>query len=523
MELEKKYIHKNERKSSAYVQTTVEDDYNLPDYKPDIVKLIDTRGELEIEEIKVSSQSVFVQGKIRFAVLYRGEGTDRMISSLSGEIPFREKLNMEGVEELDPVLVKATVADPGISVINSRKLSLRSIVEFSAEARQMQDATLCSNVAPEEGYEIKKSQRELLQLVENKKDIFRIRQELSLPKEKPNGNELLWDIVTMEQVSTRLMGDGVEIGGIVRVCLLYQGMDEAPFTWYETSVPVKSVVPCQTKDGADHFLVRIWDIRSLVQLQEDGDGELRQIGLEVDAELEVSLWKEEVCSCVEDMYSLSKELVLSREPVVVEQVLIKNDARCKISGDMELEESDEVLYLCGVHGTVHLHQTEILEDGVKISGEVAVEFLCITADDDLPLSRVSKKFPFTQILEARGIQTGDRVEITTAIDHLQVNLADARHAALRGEIQLNMMVFARENISALCSVEEREMDLQKLQERPGMIGYIIQKDDSLWDIARENHTTVDSLRESNHLESDVLMPGQKLLITKSVLPQMNPI
>ena len=139
------------------------------------------------------------------------------------------------------------------------------------------------------------------------------------------------------------------------------------------------------------------------------------------------------------------------------------------------------------------------------------------------ISHSYKKFPFTQILEARGIQTGDRVEITTAIDDLQVNLADARHAALRGEIQLNMMVFARENISALCSVEEREMDLQKLQERPGMIGYIIQKDDSLWDIAREKHTTVDSLRESNHLESDVLMPGQKLLITKSVLPQMNPI
>ena len=67
-------------------------------------------------------------------------------------------------------------------------------------------------------------------------------------------------------------------------------------------------------------------------------------------------------------------------------------------------------------------------------------------------------------------------------------------------------------------VEEREPDddEQALQESPGMVGYIVQKGDSLWKIAKENHTTVDNLREINSLEEDAIFPGQKLLIVKSV-------
>ena len=46
--------------------------------------------------------------------------------------------------------------------------------------------------------------------------------------------------------------------------------------------------------------------------------------------------------------------------------------------------------------------------------------------------------------------------------------------------------------------------------------YTVVKGDSLWKIAKENHTTVDNLREINSLEEDAIFPGQKLLIVKSV-------
>ena len=52
-------------------------------------------------------------------------------------------------------------------------------------------------VAVPEGadYEVKMSDRQVLQLLENRRDVLRMRQELSLPKEKPNGSELIWSVV----------------------------------------------------------------------------------------------------------------------------------------------------------------------------------------------------------------------------------------------------------------------------------------------------------------------------------------
>ena len=41
--------------------------------------------------------------------------------------------------------------------------------------------------------------------------------------------------------------------------------------------------------------------------------------------------------------------------------------------------------------------------------------------------------------------------------------------------------------------------LQKLQELPGIVGYIVQPGDSLWEIAKKFHTTVGNIISTNEL------------------------
>ena len=91
MELEKNFIHKNELIASAYAQATVEDDYNLPDYKPDLMKMIDAVGEVELEETKVGSQSVFCSGEAQIFGAVPGRVRGKRISSLQGRFPSGKK------------------------------------------------------------------------------------------------------------------------------------------------------------------------------------------------------------------------------------------------------------------------------------------------------------------------------------------------------------------------------------------------------------------------------------------------
>ena len=46
MELRKIKLHSCQKKGKAVSQITLDDDYNVPDYRPDIVKVLKEKGEL---------------------------------------------------------------------------------------------------------------------------------------------------------------------------------------------------------------------------------------------------------------------------------------------------------------------------------------------------------------------------------------------------------------------------------------------------------------------------------------------
>ena len=46
-------------------------------------------------------------------------------------------------------------------------------------------------------------------------------------------------------------------------------------------------------------------------------------------------------------------------------------------------------------------------------------------------------------------------------------------------------------------------------------GYVVRDGDTLWNLAKENYTTVDEIMEVNNLGSDQIKKGDRLLIVKS--------
>ena len=49
---------------------------------------------------------------------------------------------------------------------------------------------------------------------------------------------------------------------------------------------------------------------------------------------------------------------------------------------------------------------------------------------------------------------------------------------------------------------------------PGIIGYIVKAQDTLWDIAKQHYTTIDAIKRNKQSEDDNINEGDKLLILK---------
>ena len=103
MELLKRNIHMDRIRAEAVTQFTLEDDVNIPENKPDVSALNLEKGEVIIDEIKPSADSVTVRGRLAYAVLYHTVEAGSSLVVLEGKIPFEEKVNLQGATSADTV------------------------------------------------------------------------------------------------------------------------------------------------------------------------------------------------------------------------------------------------------------------------------------------------------------------------------------------------------------------------------------------------------------------------------------
>lgn len=515
MELETRAIHKNRTPITAFSQMVTEEDYNLPEYKPDIMSIIKSRGCVSVEEIIPEEDHVMIQGRLTFEVLYQGEGIRPVIDCLKGNMSFRERVNVEGLRPTDHVVVSTNVEDLGVVVINSRKLSLRGLTDVHAIVTGSEEAEfpMASDYPPK--YQIRREEHTILKHLEQKRDRMRFKQEITLPKEKDTIQTILWQDVHLEQIGIRQNSDGIELSAMMCIFALYRSEKEE-MTWYETSIPVTDHMNCDIPGADGFYQLKMVAVQTSLEAREDLDGEMRNLAAECFADVEATIWQEEKIELLQDAYCMTGELHMHRHREEVWQMAMKNEAQISGEADQQLPDTKEALFLCHGQGDVQLQEVKSVAGSIHVSGTCFAEVLYLTTEESMPLACAKIAIPFSGEVEAGGIQEGDYIDVDASLYRLQCSLVDSGNLHCRGEISLQLMAFHREEIMVPDDVVEEPLDLDALQKQPGMIGYVVKRGDMLWDIAKRFHTTRQDLIDANELSGEELTPGQKLLIMKHI-------
>lgn len=519
MLLNKIKLHSCEVCAKAENQITLDDDYNVPDYRPDIVKVLKEKGELHFDEVTAAAGAVWLKGRLVFKVLYRNDLENGKISCLRGEIPFQEKLNVDGLKEYEPVQAAGEIEDLTIGVIHSRKISVRAVILLKAAVQKEKDEELCIGADENSGCEQKYRSTKVMQLLCMKKDICRQKSEIALPSSKPNVREILWKSIELRNVNTQPDHNGFKIDGEIVVSVLYQEEEETGrIQWYETMIPLDCSVACDAGREPDTvYKINMEPVSAELEVKPDYDGEERMLVIEVAMNLDIRVWREEDATLLEDLYSLRKEIIPTRVPVMLKHISVKNDSQCRLNERMELSESQEkILQICSCEGMVHLEKTELTGEGVRAEGILSAELLYITTDDAMPIASATEIYPFEQLIEIPEPAEHMHTELDCRINQLSAVMLDSDHVEIKAVIDLNLLAFEEEIIDNITEIKEEPLDMEQLQNRPGLIGYIAKDGDSLWTIAKNNHTTVDEIMKDNQRTAETLSRGEKILIVKKV-------
>lgn len=159
----------------------------------------------------------------------------------------------------------------------------------------------------------------------------------------------------------------------------------------------------------------------------------------------------------------------------------------------------------------------VTEKGLVIEGAVLISTLYVSSDDRIPYAVLEDAVPFQQTVEVPGLNENSRYQVQNYVEQLSVNMLDSETLEASVALSVDLFVVELHKEACMTEVEIQEMDLKKLQDLPGIVGYIVQPEDTLWSIAKQYYTTPEKICALNQIEEKDVRPGMGLVIVKTVL------
>lgn len=522
LELVRQNIHMNRWKNQVNTQVTLDDDFIVPDTMNDIAQVILDAGEIQIEPVKTQNEKVVVRGKLDFHVLYRSD--EGSLQTLGGLIPFEETINVPGLSERDYVGVTWQLEDLDAGIINSRKLSIKAIVTLEVKVESLFDteAAVSLGNSPDDGSGIPQIETltrkiDVAAIALRRKDTYRLKEEITLSGSKPAIDRILWSEMRLNGVTTRPLDGQVHLEGSLMVFVIYEGEGEnAMIQWVEESIPFSGEVemPGAVEEMIPAISVRL--IHKGIEEKPDYDGEMRELDVDAVIELDIRLYEEQELEVLSDLYATNRELTVEAGEACFDTILTRNTGKCKLAEKINMSGGQRILQICHSTGSVKLDEVEAKEDVLAMDGVLEVKILFLTDDDSQPVQSSTEMIPFHYEAEVPDIREDSVWYLETGVEQLTAVMLGSDTVEVKAVILLDMLVLQPVCQPVILRAETAPLDTKKLQQMPGIVGYIVQEGDSLWDIAKRFHTTVDNIIATNGLTSDVIHPGDSLILVKEI-------
>ncbi len=517
MELLKQIISMNQQKSKSNLQITLDDDFNVPDVKPDIDKIIKEQGNITIQEIAPMNDKFMARGTLEFNVLYISQETQRPIHNITGNLPFEEMVNMDGLAGDENISFRWNLDDMSTSLINSRKISVRAIISFDFVAESLVEEEAAVGVGEDEkDVQLINETLNLTQIAVAKKDTYRIKDEVTLPLGKDNIQEILYSRIEFMEGETRLYDGKIGLKGLLKVFILYTAENENKGVQsYEAELPINGSLDCDRCRDNMVSDISISISNRDMQVKPDDDGEERILDLEVVLNLDIKLYEDEVLEILKDLYSTQDLLNITEKEARYRNLLMKNNSKLRVVDTLKVEEGQPaILQICNGDGEVKIDDQFPVENGIQVEGVAEVQVLYVTEDDGRPIGSVKGVVPFSQLIEVKDMKRNSTFDTRAYLDQLSMVLIDGTEIEVKVTIGIEAIVFD-EMASRIITGVEVVSNLEGVRRRiPSIVGYVVKDGDTLWDVAKEFYTTMDTIKELNELEGDALEVGDNILICK---------
>jgi len=128
-------------------QSTIKEVISLADDCPDILQIFRVKGKVVMDDVKILSDKVVVEGVIEADILYIAESDDTPLFSHTAMIPFRQIIETKGATPDMLVNLAAHIEHVGFNMLSGREVEVRFLISFNANVSKAMEASMVTDIA----------------------------------------------------------------------------------------------------------------------------------------------------------------------------------------------------------------------------------------------------------------------------------------------------------------------------------------------------------------------------------------
>lgn len=490
-------------------------EYTLPDYLPDVTRLLRARARVENPEKYCSGDTVEYEGKVIFCVLYAtGDG---QIKNAVFDTDYSGTLTGQEISDFSVVNVDTYTESVSCRLSGPRKLTVKT--------KLISDISICSLecIEPAIGgkstqdsaktLQYRKSKVEFLQEIKVAEKNTPISEDIEIEPGMPQIGDIVYADLLPAPIDVRCAKGKVHYNGSLIASIMYEAAgDEGTHEYicFEREVPIMGSVDADGVDENDMVLCDISVSGISHRPQADELGETKTVELDFDYSAFFRVFAKSECNVTTDMYSLNYENSCEREDLSYRTAEASKMFNFSFNESTPYDDGDFGRVLCA-QGSACVSSVEKVGTKAAVSGSVT--FSLIMGGENGTYAGKSFTLPFRADTEIGRFAELFSFTACACVQNIGARISDGK-IFFDAEITVDLLLFGEKQIDALktCTVfTDRPVTAY---DHSNIVLYYPSRGDDLWTVAKKYNTTVEKLASLNGISKESLSGGVLVIPTR---------
>lgn len=498
-------ISMNEIIFDGVLEQSVELDYMLPDYCPNVFKILKSSITPKIMSERISGSKLIIDGVAMIRILYLSDDSNKL-RQLEQKQAFTKTVELKEDCSGGDVCLNAKCDYVNCRAVNQRRLDIRGAVSIKTVVSKTKNLSVISDCGALQMH------RNQIEVCENKlrtvKD-FTIKEELEIGHGKPPIQDILaYEAVGIPQ-DYKLLANKVICKGELQLHTLYLCSNSTQPEVIEHSVPISQIVEFE---GIDEEFICSYSFEVVkydIDMQIEDDGECHSFIAEISIRVYCEAGRNKTIQLVDDCYSTSFETKCNMNQVRLEAVSRMVQETAVIKTNMKLSQSN----LSGIYDIMHQ------VSGVSwVKKEASLGMMCnlqlsvLAADTESMPVCMEQNVPCEFEIDTGSSQSEYLFTPDIQVASIAYNILNSEELELRISLLVNGILYEVFHRNVISQIEIDENTPKTRNDNCALRLYFADAGENVWEIAKRYNTSVQAILEQNAIEAENITSRGMILI-----------